>query len=111
MDPSNNALVLCNRLPFPLDDGWKRRTFHIIRGIAAEYHVTLIVYHDEKDAQTVRGERHANTLRTLDVRRQRQALRKVAQVAPNQYLEWVRQGRISAEFQGIAERRLRMQRR
>jgi glycosyltransferase involved in cell wall biosynthesis len=28
------AFVVANRLPFPLDDGWKVRTFHITRAIA-----------------------------------------------------------------------------
>ncbi|HEV8357815.1 MAG TPA: glycosyltransferase family 4 protein [Gemmatimonadales bacterium] len=28
------ALIVANRLPFPLDDGWKVRTFHITRAVA-----------------------------------------------------------------------------
>ena len=63
------------------------------------------------DAEAARRERHADTLRRRELRQQQQALRKVAQNAPEQYLELVRQGRVSAQFQGIAERRLRMRRR
>jgi polysaccharide biosynthesis protein PslH len=40
------VLVLANRLPFPVDDGWKTRTYHIIRGLARDAAVTLLVFHD-----------------------------------------------------------------
>ena len=28
------ALIVANRLPYPLDDGWKVRTFHVVRAVA-----------------------------------------------------------------------------
>lgn len=37
------ALIVANRLPFPLDDGWKVRTWHSIRAVAEHHHVTLVV--------------------------------------------------------------------
>lgn len=40
------VLVLANRLPFPVDDGWKTRTFHILRGLAERAAVTLLTFHD-----------------------------------------------------------------
>jgi sugar transferase (PEP-CTERM/EpsH1 system associated) len=40
------VLVVANRLPYPLDDGWKRRTFHILKGIAARRSVVLVTLHD-----------------------------------------------------------------
>ncbi|MGH7552744.1 MAG: glycosyltransferase family 4 protein [Longimicrobiales bacterium] len=39
------VLVVANRLPYPLDDGWKRRTFHVLRAIAAVRPVTLATLH------------------------------------------------------------------
>jgi polysaccharide biosynthesis protein PslH len=39
------AIVLANRLPFPIDDGWKTRTFHIIRGLVRHADVTLLCFH------------------------------------------------------------------
>lgn len=38
-----NALVLANRLPFPLDDGWKVRSWHVIEAVASVMPVTLAV--------------------------------------------------------------------
>lgn len=38
-------LVLANRLPFPVDDGWKMRAFHVMRGLITQGEVTLLVYH------------------------------------------------------------------
>lgn len=40
-----SALVVANRLPWPLDDGWKRRTFHVVRGLARARFVTLASLH------------------------------------------------------------------
>lgn len=39
------ALVLANRLPFPLDDGWKMRAYHVVRGLARASDVTLVTFH------------------------------------------------------------------
>jgi polysaccharide biosynthesis protein PslH len=36
--------VLANRLPYPIDDGWKARTYHVIRGLARRSRVTLVVF-------------------------------------------------------------------
>ena len=41
----DRCLVLANRLPYPIDDGWKRRTFHVLRGLAANAPVTLVAFH------------------------------------------------------------------
>lgn len=43
---ARRVLVLANRLPFPLDDGWKARTFHVIRALARNASVTLLVFDD-----------------------------------------------------------------
>lgn len=40
--------MLANRVPFPLDDGWKVRTFHIVRCIAATMPTTLVVFHPDR---------------------------------------------------------------
>ena len=47
-EPSANAarrpvLILVSRLPFPLDDGWKTRTYHVIHEIAAAYPTTVLI--------------------------------------------------------------------
>lgn len=52
------TLVLANRLPFPVDDGWKTRTFHVIRGLARHADVTVLSFHDGNDA-VVEGFRSA----------------------------------------------------
>jgi len=44
-----HALVLANRLPFPLDDGWTVRTFHVVRAIARHARVTLLVFRRTED--------------------------------------------------------------
>jgi sugar transferase (PEP-CTERM/EpsH1 system associated) len=56
--PRGHALILANRLPWPLDDGWKVRTFHVLRGIALRARVTMLVFHPDSDAAT------ADTART-----------------------------------------------
>jgi polysaccharide biosynthesis protein PslH len=38
-------LVLANRLPYPVDDGWKTRTYHLLRGLVREGPVTLLTFH------------------------------------------------------------------
>src|SRR5690606_2003416 len=40
------VLVVANRLPYPLDDGWKRRTFHLVRALAERRPLTLASLHD-----------------------------------------------------------------
>jgi glycosyltransferase involved in cell wall biosynthesis len=48
------ALVLANRLPFPLDDGWKVRTFHMVRSVAAvSDSTTLVVFHPDVRDNTI----------------------------------------------------------
>jgi polysaccharide biosynthesis protein PslH len=46
-----NVLVLANRLPYPIDDGWKARTFHVVRGLARRSHTTLLVFDDSSPAR------------------------------------------------------------
>jgi polysaccharide biosynthesis protein PslH len=43
-----HVLVLANRLPFPVDDGWKMRTYHLLRGFAQHATVTLLAYSDDE---------------------------------------------------------------
>lgn len=43
--PTGRSLVVANRLPYPLDDGWKRRTFHLLRAIGRDRPVTLVSLH------------------------------------------------------------------
>ena len=45
------ALILANRVPFPPDDGWKVRCYHVVRSVAATADVTLVVFGAENDAQ------------------------------------------------------------
>lgn len=66
MADRRRAVVLANRLPYPLDDGWKVRTFHVIREVAARLDTTLIVFHPADGADAVRAYRAA-TGGTLDV--------------------------------------------
>lgn len=47
--PRRRALVLANRLPFPLDDGWKVRSFHMVRSIAEMADTTVVVFHPGED--------------------------------------------------------------
>jgi len=37
------ALIVANRLPWPLDDGWKMRTWHSIEALASAFPTTLVV--------------------------------------------------------------------
>lgn len=39
-------LVIANRLPYPLDDGWKRRTFHLVKALAERRPVTVASLHE-----------------------------------------------------------------
>lgn len=67
------ALVIANRLPYPIDDGWKRRTHHVLTALSRRYRVTLVSLHGREprdvsaavaqpaavDVQTVRRPRLA----------------------------------------------------
>jgi hypothetical protein len=46
-----SVVVLANRLPYPVDDGWKRRTYHIIEGLLQHASVTLLVFHDGSQSE------------------------------------------------------------
>jgi glycosyltransferase involved in cell wall biosynthesis len=48
------ALVLANRLPYPLDDGWNVRTFHVVRSVARMAQTRLLVFHDVGDGSLLR---------------------------------------------------------
>jgi glycosyltransferase involved in cell wall biosynthesis len=54
-----HALILANRLPWPLDDGWKVRTFHVIAGVASHARATLVVFHPLSDRALVDAARAA----------------------------------------------------
>lgn len=45
------VLILANRVPFPPDDGWKVRCYHVVRAVAATADVTFVVFHAGDDAQ------------------------------------------------------------
>jgi glycosyltransferase involved in cell wall biosynthesis len=51
-------VVLANRLPFPLDDGWNVRTFHGLRAMARLADTTLLVFEPD-DASLVEAARAA----------------------------------------------------
>ncbi|HSJ05958.1 MAG TPA: glycosyltransferase [Longimicrobiales bacterium] len=57
-DGRQPVLVLANRLPYPVDDGWKTRTFHIIQGLSRHAPLTLLTFHDGAAAD-VDAFRHA----------------------------------------------------
>lgn len=44
------AIIMANRLPFPLEDGWNMRTFHVVRNIGKLAETTLLVFHPGEDA-------------------------------------------------------------
>ena len=75
-----SALFLANRLPWPLADGWARRTFHVVRQLAEQWPVQLLVFaHDDParlaDARAAFGD--AVEIRVLPLRPMRR-LRGVA---------------------------------
>lgn len=41
---SRSALIVANRLPFPVDDGWKSRAFQVTRALGAAMDTTLLVF-------------------------------------------------------------------
>lgn len=50
--PAERCVFVANRLPWPLVDGWTRRTFHVVEALAAEWPVDLIVFdHGDATAQ------------------------------------------------------------
>ena len=52
---SEHAVVLANRIPFPLDDGWKVRAFHVLKFIVEEMPTTLVVFSDAKTEEAGKG--------------------------------------------------------
>lgn len=46
----SRSIIVANRLPYPLDDGWNVRTFHVVRSIARFARTTLIVFRAGDDA-------------------------------------------------------------
>ncbi len=48
-------MVLANRLPWPVDDGWKRRTYHVLRALTASAPVTLVTFRSgpEQEAEAL----------------------------------------------------------
>jgi sugar transferase (PEP-CTERM/EpsH1 system associated) len=54
-----HALILANRLPWPLDDGWKVRTFHVIAGVASRFRTTVVVFHPSSDREVIERARSA----------------------------------------------------
>lgn len=69
-NPTVRALVIANRLPYPVDDGWKRRTLHLLKALATRYHVTLVTFHSDSNAAALGleselgGNLEVHTLRT-----------------------------------------------
>lgn len=55
-----HVLILANRLPYPLEDGWKVRTYHVVRGVSRHARVTLLVFHPPGDTALL--ERAASAL-------------------------------------------------
>lgn len=53
------ALVVSNRLPWPLDDGSRVRMFHLLRGIAAEFRTTLLTLNDPNESPDLEAFRKA----------------------------------------------------
>ncbi|MBX9856000.1 MAG: glycosyltransferase [Gemmatimonadaceae bacterium] len=47
------ALVVSNRLPWPLEDGSRVRMFHLLRGIAAEFKTTLLTLNDARETPNI----------------------------------------------------------
>lgn len=43
--PGGRCVFVANRLPWPLSDGWARRTFHVLEALAAEWPAHFIAYH------------------------------------------------------------------
>ncbi|HEY3423768.1 MAG TPA: glycosyltransferase family 4 protein [Negativicutes bacterium] len=43
-----NILVICRELPYPLNAGYKIRTFNLIKGLSRDHAISLICYGDQK---------------------------------------------------------------
>jgi polysaccharide biosynthesis protein PslH len=56
-DEGQHVIVLANRLPFPTDDGWKTRTYHIIQGLLSRSPATLVTFHEGSSADVERFRR------------------------------------------------------
>ncbi len=44
MSSAPSALIVANRLPFPVDDGWKSRAFQVTRALGAAMDTTLLAF-------------------------------------------------------------------
>lgn len=71
------VLFLANRLPWPLADGWARRTFHVVQQLSVRWPVHLVVFADGDaqrlaDARAALGERvHVQALPARPLRKLR----------------------------------------
>lgn len=81
--PQQRCVFVANRLPFPLLDGWCRRTFHLIVELSSAWPVDLFVLHagDESEVRAFRnivGDRvTVTTVKPLPFRRYRGALKSL----------------------------------
>jgi glycosyltransferase involved in cell wall biosynthesis len=107
---SKAILVVANRLPFPVDDGWKRRTYHVLRALARCGPVTLVAFHAGEDA-AVRALRESleGALDVIPVPRPGSAVRMAAPlgfVTRTPYLFWrVRSRRFRAQVRRLGRER------
>lgn len=44
------VLAITNRLPYPTNDGWKLRAYHVVKAMAQGADVTLVTFHDGDEA-------------------------------------------------------------
>ncbi len=56
MSDPRHTVIISNRLPYPLTDGWKVRTFHIVRAIAQRGSTSLLVFHDGPEDELTAAE-------------------------------------------------------
>lgn len=66
---NQRAVILASRIPYPLDDGMRVRTFHVMREVARCMPVTIVVFEDEDSAaarasfrDALRGEHEVNVV-------------------------------------------------
>ncbi len=50
--PGGAVVVIANRLPFPVDDGWKTRTFHVLQQIARRRPTTFVAFGRDPSGDT-----------------------------------------------------------
>jgi polysaccharide biosynthesis protein PslH len=62
---NNRLLVLLNRIPYPLDDGWKVRTFHLLRAAVRSGPATIVSYGEDPDGEFMRALGGHARLRTV----------------------------------------------